>query len=289
MSNALTTPITPQPPRPVVAIVDGTARADTRDIAAFFSKAHKAVLVAVRTALARSPEMLGHEIVPMFEAVGTANGATRDVMSYRLDRDAFALVVFGFTGERAHQWKRDYIAAFNAMEKELSGRAAAGPAQIDVRDPSQLTVIALQLVQVNQELSTKLQAVEAVVEEQRPMIDAYFQFLDDDGLCFLSTAARVIGAPEKLFFAWLRDKRYCFDADGFLQPRADLRNDGHLTIRLKPTGITAGRPRRCAPGAAWHGCASAGPLVPARPLRSRLRSLPGRHPSTCEPVRVKRT
>ncbi|MCP1549442.1 phage regulatory protein/antirepressor Ant [Methylobacterium sp. V23] len=253
MSNAVTRVNTSQPPRPVVAIIDGTARADTHDIAAYFSKAHKSVLVAVRTALARSPEMLGHEIVPTFEAVATGNGAKRDVMSYRLDRDAFALVVFGFTGERAHQWKRDYIAAFNAMEKELSRRSASAPVQIDVRDIGQMQTIALQLLQLTQERAAELVVAKGEIEAAKPMIDAYLAFLDDDGLCHLSTAARVIGAPEKLFFAWLRDKRYCFDADGFLQPRADLRKDGHLKVKLKPNGYHGTSPQTMVTrsGLAW--------------------------------------
>ena len=253
MSNAISTSNTPLPSRPVVSVVDGTARANTHDIAAYFSKAHKVVLVAVRTALARSPEMLGHEIVPMFEAVGTANGAKRNIASYSLDRDAFALVVFGFTGERAHRWKRDYIAAFNLMEKELSGRAAAAPAQIDVRDIGQLQAITLQLIQVNQEQAAELVNAKAEIEQAKPMVDAYLHFLDDDGLCHLSTAARAIDAPEKLFFAWLRDKRYCFDADGFLQPRADLRKDGHLKVKLKPNGYHGTSPQTMVTrsGLAW--------------------------------------
>jgi len=85
---------------------------------------------------------------------------------------------------------------------------------IDVRDPAQISVIALQLLQVNQELvaenaqakqalvvvGNRAVTAEAAVEEQRPMVDAYLAFLDDDGLCTLSTAARAIDAPQGLFF-----------------------------------------------------------------------------------------
>ncbi|CAI1682725.1 Uncharacterized phage-encoded protein [Serratia fonticola] len=38
---------------------------------------------------------------------------------YELTRDAFVLIVMGFTGKRALQWKIDYINAFNKMEAEL--------------------------------------------------------------------------------------------------------------------------------------------------------------------------
>lgn len=39
---------------------------------------------------------------------------------YLMNRDGFSLLVMGFTGEKALQWKIKYIEAFNAMEKELA-------------------------------------------------------------------------------------------------------------------------------------------------------------------------
>jgi len=39
-----------------------------------------------------------------------------------------------------------------------------------------------------------------------------------------------VSAP-MMFFAWLRDKGYVFDADGFTQPRADIRKAGHMKLR----------------------------------------------------------
>lgn len=131
------------------------------------------------------------------------------------------------------------------------------PFAIDVRDPKQISVIALQLLQVNQELAaevaetrqalatteTRAVTAEAIVEEQRPMVDAYLTFLDDDGLCSLSTAARAIDAPQGLFFEWLRERGYCFDREGFLQPRADLRKDGHLKVKMGPAEYGRRRPQ----------------------------------------------
>lgn len=38
---------------------------------------------------------------------------------YEITRDAFVLIVMGFTGKKALQWKIDYISAFNKMEAEL--------------------------------------------------------------------------------------------------------------------------------------------------------------------------
>ena len=38
---------------------------------------------------------------------------------YALARDGFSLLVMGFTGEKAYQWKIEFIKAFNTMEAEL--------------------------------------------------------------------------------------------------------------------------------------------------------------------------
>ena len=38
---------------------------------------------------------------------------------YLMNRDGFALLVMGFTGEKALAWKLKYIAAFNEMEEVL--------------------------------------------------------------------------------------------------------------------------------------------------------------------------
>ena len=38
---------------------------------------------------------------------------------YNLTRDGFSLLVMGFTGEKAYQWKIEFIKAFNTIEAEL--------------------------------------------------------------------------------------------------------------------------------------------------------------------------
>lgn len=43
---------------------------------------------------------------------------------YYLNRDGFSLLVMGFTGEKALEWKFKYIEAFNKMEKYINFRKA---------------------------------------------------------------------------------------------------------------------------------------------------------------------
>ncbi len=38
---------------------------------------------------------------------------------YLMNRDGFSLLVMGFTGAKALEWKLKYIEAFNAMERAI--------------------------------------------------------------------------------------------------------------------------------------------------------------------------
>lgn len=42
---------------------------------------------------------------------------------YSMTRDGFSLLVMGFTGKSALEWKLKYIDAFNKMEEQIKGSA----------------------------------------------------------------------------------------------------------------------------------------------------------------------
>lgn len=46
-------------------------------------------------------------------------GNNKTYPEYLMNRDGFSLLVMGFTGKKALEWKIKYIQAFNAMEEEL--------------------------------------------------------------------------------------------------------------------------------------------------------------------------
>jgi hypothetical protein len=43
-------------------------------------------------------------------------------IKYLMNRDGFSFLVMGFTGQKANQWKWDYIKAFNTMEEVFMTR-----------------------------------------------------------------------------------------------------------------------------------------------------------------------
>ena len=87
--------------------------ANSRDVAEHFEKQHKDVLESIRNLTAENSATKSRFIETSFESRG------KFYPQYELTRDGFSLLVMGFTGSKALEWKLKYIEAFNEMEREL--------------------------------------------------------------------------------------------------------------------------------------------------------------------------
>lgn len=87
--------------------------ANSRDVAEHFEKDHKHVLESIRNLTAENSATKSMFIETSFESRG------KFYPQYELTRDGFSLLVMGFTGAKALEWKLKYIEAFNEMEREL--------------------------------------------------------------------------------------------------------------------------------------------------------------------------
>ena len=88
----------------------------SRDIAESFEKQHKDVLESISNL---TSQMSTAENSALFipSSYKASNGKVNP--EYLLTRDGFSLLVMGFTGSKALDWKLKYIKAFNEMEKEI--------------------------------------------------------------------------------------------------------------------------------------------------------------------------
>ena len=108
---------------------DGQILVSSVDVAENFERKHKTVIRTIDT-MKIDDETRRHNFVPTSKTVAMPNGGTREDKVYLMTRDGFTLLVMGFTGYRAMEWKVKYIKAFNAMEaklKEAAAREAALP------------------------------------------------------------------------------------------------------------------------------------------------------------------
>lgn len=87
----------------------------SRQVAETFGKNHQHVLEAIRNLLKKDVS----KIRPMFYESTQPDSYGRPQKVYLINRDGFSLLVMGFTGDKALEFKLQYIEAFNAMEKQI--------------------------------------------------------------------------------------------------------------------------------------------------------------------------
>lgn len=86
---------------------------DSRSVAEHFGKAHGDVLKSIDNLVRENSLTKSMFLEQSREYRG------RDFRYYLMNRDGFSLLVMGFTGAKALEWKLKYIEAFNAMEKAI--------------------------------------------------------------------------------------------------------------------------------------------------------------------------
>lgn len=98
----------------ILSTQNGEPVASSRQIAESFGKEHKHVLDAVKNLVAENSAAKSMFYETTFENRG------KQYPMYLMNRDGFSLLVMGFTGKAALEWKLKYIQAFNEMEKKLN-------------------------------------------------------------------------------------------------------------------------------------------------------------------------
>ena len=117
---------------PNLAIIDGRPVTTSLNVAEVFGKKHHNVMQAIaalnfKGGVPDEFSQLNFERTSYLDA----NGQARPM--YHITKDGFTLLAMGFTGKAAMRFKLAYIAAFNAMEAELLGRAdEAGRKRVEV-------------------------------------------------------------------------------------------------------------------------------------------------------------
>lgn len=98
----------------ILSTQNGEPVVSSREVAKNFGKEHKDVLKAINNLVAQNCAAKS-----MFHLSDFENRGKKYPM-YLMNRDGFSLLAMGFTGKEALEWKLKYIAAFNAMEKQLA-------------------------------------------------------------------------------------------------------------------------------------------------------------------------
>lgn len=133
----------------VIKRIDGELVVTSRQIAEDFDKRHADVIEKIEELIKTE-----NSVMTMFIESSYKAGTGKSYKEYLITRDGFSLLVMGFTGSKALEWKIKYIEAFNKMEQALK------------KPQKQLTPIEMMELQfkILKEQGQKLDEVEEKVE-----------------------------------------------------------------------------------------------------------------------------
>lgn len=97
-------------------------RVDSLFVARAFGKVHKHVLRDIEKITAPTSGLSDEFVKLNFERSNYKDSTGRKLPCYLLTRDGFTMLVMGYTGNKAMQFKEAYIRRFNEMEAEIDNR-----------------------------------------------------------------------------------------------------------------------------------------------------------------------
>lgn len=182
----------------LVEIKNNQVVVNSRDVAEHFGKRRDHVLRDIEELIRKDPPKIGE----MFHRVETPDSYGRMQKSYYMNRDGFSLLVMGFTGKEAIEWKLKYIEAFNSMEKKLKNPLALP----NFSNPAEAA-------RAWADEFEKRKQAEALNEANRPkVIFAEAVSASKDGILVGMLAKLLhqngVKIGQNRLFQWLRDKGY---------------------------------------------------------------------------------
>lgn len=155
----------------VVNNTNGELTVPSVQVAENFGKQHKHVLESIENLIAENSAVTSMFIESTYKA-----GTGKNYKCYDMTRDGFSLLVMGFTGSKALEWKLKYIEAFNMMETKLSAVNAKASLLLDIYNGGETGVIASKkLVEI------ETQPLVEKIKRDKPFVDfaEHIQKTDD--------------------------------------------------------------------------------------------------------------
>ena len=136
--------------------------------------------------------------------------AVRKAPMYIMNRDGFSLLVMGFTGQKALEFKMDFIEAFNEYERKAQSQAPAPVLPKTYKEALQSLLIE---VEHNEHLQAENEAQQAQLVAQAPKVLFADTVIGSQSSCLIGELAKLITQKgyeigEKRLFKWLRENHY---------------------------------------------------------------------------------
>jgi phage regulatory protein, rha family len=163
---------------------EGKILASSREVAEKFGKRNPDVNRAVENLIVQNCTVKN-----MFIKTSYTSRRGRNETEYLMDRDGFSLLVMGFTGAKALEWKLKYIKAFNEMEERLKADRSLSEKeklklQLFSKDPLEVVSAHKRLVELE---------VDKATAPLIPKAEYHDEVLNKDGLITTTVIAKDLG------------------------------------------------------------------------------------------------
>ena len=190
----------------LVEIRDNQVVVSSRQIAEKFDKEHGKIIRDIKKLIEQTGSANFGDTPKMFYKTAYIHEQNKqEYPMYLMNRDGFTLLVMGFTGQNALEWKIKYIQAFNAMEKELQ----ASKQQSTLPDFTNPVVAARAWAD---EFEAKQKAL-AQIEQDKPKVEFANAVQASNDCIYIRELAKIlqgngIDIGEKRLYKWLRNNNY---------------------------------------------------------------------------------
>jgi len=187
-------------------------------VAEKFEKEHKHVLDSIRALLTTAENSA---VLSMFVETTYLNSQNKEQPMFLMNRDGFSLLVMGFTGQKALNFKIEFIDAFNKMEQSTK--------QIDFSNPDTV----LMLAQNWKDEQIKRIAAEKKAAALQPKADFVDRTMDLGHLVDIGQAAKLLKLPfgRNTFFKKLKERGIFFKNRN--EPKQEYIDRGYFELRDK--------------------------------------------------------
>lgn len=186
----------------------------SREVATNFEKQHKHVLESIENLKEGVAEKSANLFI---ESTYQHSQNKQWYKEYLLTRDGFSLLVMGFTGKKALDWKLKYIEAFNEMEQYIKEQQPKVPTTY-----KEALQQLLAQVEENEKLQIENQQQTQVIEEMTPKADYFDALVDNNLLTNIRDTAKQLHIKQTAFTKWLIENNFCYrDVRGKIKPYAD--------------------------------------------------------------------
>ena len=211
-------------------------------VAEKFGKEHRNVIRAIEDIVCAQncAQTNNQQLTKMFALayydvpLNNGTGAVRKAPMYVMNRDGFTLLAMGFTGEKALQFKLDYINAFNQMEETIRNGGHHVPGSF--REALLLAA----------EQQARIEEQQKMIEANRPKVLFAEAVETSQRSCLIGELAKIlkqngIEIGQNRLFRWLRENGYlCKTGENYNLPTQRAMDMGLFEIKKttinKPDG-----------------------------------------------------